>query len=133
MIDLEAIFGDDAAPVVLPNGAGMARLLTETEAEAELLAPYLSWVQRPDVDGRMGWEAPDLPEWQRWWARSTFEPEGVTIGVPESTYHDYVPEGTGESETLAGAEPTRPFTRDRRGAKMSNRKRRKPANGDNSD
>jgi len=26
------------------------------------------WVRRPDVSGRMGWEAPDLPERERWWA-----------------------------------------------------------------
>ena len=32
----------------------------------------------------MGWEAPNLPEWQRWWARRDFEdlpevPAGVSL------------------------------------------------------
>jgi hypothetical protein len=34
---------------------------------------FAGWVLRPDVDGRMGWEAPNLPEWARWWARFRFE------------------------------------------------------------
>ena len=34
---------------------------------------FAGWVQRPDATGRMGWEAPNLPGWQRWWAGSTFE------------------------------------------------------------
>jgi len=35
--------------------------------------PFAGWVLRPDVTGRLGWEAPNLPEWVRWWARFTFE------------------------------------------------------------
>jgi hypothetical protein len=30
-------------------------------------------IERPDASGRMGWEPPDLAEWQRWWAHSMFE------------------------------------------------------------
>jgi hypothetical protein len=35
--------------------------------------PFADWVLRPDVDGRLGWEAPNLPERVRWWARFRFE------------------------------------------------------------
>jgi hypothetical protein len=35
--------------------------------------PFAGWVRRQDVTGRWGWEAPKLPEWQRWWARFQFE------------------------------------------------------------
>lgn len=32
-------------------------------------ARYADWILRPDVDGKLGWEPPDLPEAVRWWAR----------------------------------------------------------------
>lgn len=35
--------------------------------------PFADWIRRSDAIGRMGWEAPNLPEWRRWWARSTFD------------------------------------------------------------
>jgi hypothetical protein len=43
--------------------------------------PFPGWVRRQDVFGRWGWEAPDLPEAARWWARSGFEalPEAGTL------------------------------------------------------
>lgn len=34
--------------------------------------PFAEWIQRPDVNGKMGWEPPGLPEYMRWWARSSF-------------------------------------------------------------
>jgi hypothetical protein len=34
---------------------------------------FADWILRPDVSGKLGWEAPDLPESSRWWARSTFD------------------------------------------------------------
>lgn len=34
--------------------------------------PFAGWVRRPDIDGRMGWEPPDLPETARWWSRIKF-------------------------------------------------------------
>ncbi len=36
-------------------------------------APFPGWIERPDVDRRMGWEAPDTPETARWWTRRRFE------------------------------------------------------------
>jgi hypothetical protein len=43
--------------------------------------PSGDWVQRPDVDGRMGWEPENLPEWRRWWAMWRFEdlPTGESL------------------------------------------------------
>jgi hypothetical protein len=46
----------EAAPVPAPAG------------NAELLARFALWVRRRDCHGRMGWEAPGLPESDRWWA-----------------------------------------------------------------
>jgi hypothetical protein len=60
--------GDDGAA-----GSLSAAMLSDVEADAELLTPFAGWVQRPDCHGRMGWEAPNLPEWQRWWARCDFD------------------------------------------------------------
>jgi ribosomal protein S27AE len=70
MIDLQAIFGDGPAPVAAPE--------VIPEAVAPVAAPgpdddggrqhdddggrFAGWVRRPDAHGRMGWEAPDLPE-----------------------------------------------------------------------
>ena len=34
---------------------------------------FADWVLRPDVTGRLGCEAPDLAEADRWWARATFD------------------------------------------------------------
>jgi hypothetical protein len=50
---------------------------------------FADWVRRPDFHGRMGWEAPGMPEADRWWARCDFDdlpevPEGFSIGeLPE--------------------------------------------------
>jgi hypothetical protein len=46
--------------------------------------PFADWVRRPDCHGLMGWEAPGLPESDRWWARCDFTdlpevPEGFSI------------------------------------------------------
>ena len=45
MIDLQAIFSND--PVAADPQAAVA---------------FADWVQRPDCHGRLGWQAPDLPE-----------------------------------------------------------------------
>ncbi len=42
---------------------------------------FAGWVLRSDVDGRMGWEAPNLPASLRWWARYGFD-ELPTIDSP---------------------------------------------------
>jgi hypothetical protein len=34
---------------------------------------FSTWVLRPDVDGRLGWEPPGTPERERWWARCRFD------------------------------------------------------------
>ena len=88
MLDLESIFGDpEGRPLAtgsMPKTSGndMA-LVVETDppvSTLRLLDPttpadsrFADWVLRPDSNGRLGWEAPDLPEWQRWWARCNFE------------------------------------------------------------
>jgi len=51
---------------------------------------FAGWVRRQDVTGLWGWEAPGLPEWQRWWARFRFNdlpevPEGFRFGAIEDT------------------------------------------------
>ncbi len=66
-----------------PKSAGeLAQQLLERKSEVMLLLrvrarfpaiDFSSWVLRPDVKGRMGWEPPDLPEEKRWWARYRFE------------------------------------------------------------
>jgi len=34
------------------------------------LPPFPGWVLRPDAAGQLGWEAPDLPDERRTWART---------------------------------------------------------------
>lgn len=34
---------------------------------------FARWVCRPDSQGRLGWEAPGVPEQSRWWARRSFD------------------------------------------------------------
>ena len=105
MLDLENIFGDpDGRPLAtgsMPEGPanGMA-LVVGTKPTVPTLrlldpttpadSPFAGWVRRPDIAGRMGWEAPDLPEWLRWWARCDFEdlpepPEGFRFGETQET------------------------------------------------
>jgi len=57
--------------------------------DLEAVAPdanrFADWVRRQDVDGVWGWEAPDLSENDRWWARFRFEdlpvvPDGFRFG-----------------------------------------------------
>jgi hypothetical protein len=87
MIDLQAIFGDGPA-------AAVAALPDLAAADPLAALPFADWVRRPDCHGRMGWEAPDLPEWQRWWARGNFDdfppvPEGFRLGdIQEPAHHD---------------------------------------------
>jgi hypothetical protein len=98
MIDLEAIFGDgpeaamgsapwpqssDNAPAseqaadsftASPDASKAVPTPETPPAEPDGGAdPFAGWVLRPDIDGRMGWEPPNLPEANRWWARATFE------------------------------------------------------------
>jgi len=93
MLDLQAIFGSGrapttAAPVIqsvaapepIPRPEAVERPTDHVEA-----MPFADWVLRPDCHGRMGWEAPGLPESDRWWARFDFDelpvvPRGVSIG-----------------------------------------------------
>jgi hypothetical protein len=88
MIDLESIFGDGAAAddvatiaaVAIENATAMiapeataTANVAATEADVDLLVRFAWWVQRPDVTGKLGWEAPDLREDDRWWARCSFD------------------------------------------------------------
>lgn len=60
-----------------PAPAGQMTLFPESpkpDGETNLGGDaFHGWILRPDVDGRMGWEPPDLPEERRWWARARFE------------------------------------------------------------
>jgi hypothetical protein len=48
-------------------------LFDQTPHAAPQAGPFAGWILRPDVDGRLGWEAPNLPERLRWWARYGFD------------------------------------------------------------
>lgn len=68
---LEGLF--DATVV---SEAGAVEPAPEGDAvtdEAPGASRFAGWVRRQDVAGRWGWEAPDLPEVDRWWARWRFE------------------------------------------------------------
>jgi len=45
-------------------------------------SPFADWVLRPDCNGRLGWEAPGLPEEDRWWARAEFDDLPTYRNVP---------------------------------------------------
>ncbi len=60
MIDLQAIFGD--GPTVAVELARVPEVVPDAAIEAARLQPFLWWVRCPDSRGRMGWQAPDLPE-----------------------------------------------------------------------
>jgi len=55
---------------------------------------FAGWVHRQDAAGRWGWEAPDLEDWRRWWARCDFDdlpvvPEGFRMGeIPQPAPQD---------------------------------------------
>ncbi len=71
MIDLEAIFGDDAVPaaaVVLQGRRHRAADLGGAEPDL-----FADWVHQPDFRGRLRWEAPNVPEADRWWAVADLE------------------------------------------------------------
>ncbi|HUT10728.1 MAG TPA: hypothetical protein VMY42_09545 [Thermoguttaceae bacterium] len=56
--------------------AGRDRQRTLDELTASVASPdrrFAGWVRRADVRGRMGWEAPAVPERLRWWARADWE------------------------------------------------------------
>lgn len=48
---------------------------TSPSAPAPTFPPdhFAEWLTRPDAAGKIGWEAPGLPEQDRWWARRTFD------------------------------------------------------------
>ena len=51
----------------------VARRLLAHKAMVLAALTFADWVLRPDCHGRMGWEAPDLPEADRWWAHCMFD------------------------------------------------------------
>ena len=57
MLDLESIFGEPV--VVYPKAAPVTH-------DGLTASRFADWIRRPDASGRMGWEAPDLPERKRW-------------------------------------------------------------------
>ena len=75
------LYGAKAAmpePIPRPEPVG-------TSAGFQVAPLMADWVLRPDCHGRMGWEAPGLPEPSRWWARCDFDdlpvvPVGFSIG-----------------------------------------------------
>jgi hypothetical protein len=88
MINLNAIFGSGPAlvaavapePVAVPEADPRPEAADDGQAvpmppgEPALGADsFAGWVPRQDCHGRMGWEAPDLPDWQCWWARADFD------------------------------------------------------------
>jgi hypothetical protein len=95
VLDLHAIFGEEPVATVVPPPATMPADLYTGAASADpaddlgavagnealdaLVASesepvqFDTWVQRPDVHGRLGWEQPELLEADRWWARGDFE------------------------------------------------------------
>jgi hypothetical protein len=87
MIDLQAIFGN--GPVAVPKVVIVPEAV-DTAADPLIGTPFANWVRRPDCYASMGWEAPNLPESDRWWARCAFDtlpvvPVGFTIGqLPET-------------------------------------------------
>lgn len=78
---LESLFGDPPEAMTF-NNAGLG------EVDADLLSPMLWFIRRPDCHGQIGWESPDLPEWQRWWARCDFDdlpelPDGLSLRMDD--------------------------------------------------
>jgi len=88
---LENLFGDSPIvasavapePTVAPadrppadplDAPGAGRQLPLDLADDPLAGtPFAGWVRRPDSRGRISWEAPDLPEADRWWATADFD------------------------------------------------------------
>jgi hypothetical protein len=62
----------DSTPETRPSEGG-------ADTRSQQAVQLAGWILRPDVDGRIGWEAPNLPERLRWWARFRFD-ELPTIG-----------------------------------------------------
>lgn len=40
------------------------------------------WEEQPDARGRMGWEAPGLSRWERWWSIRAFEDLPQRVWLP---------------------------------------------------
>ena len=105
MLDLESIFGE--ATIEQPEAVSMVPGVL-------VASRFAGWVRRPDVSGLMGWEAPNLPDWQRWWARSTFDdlpepPKGFRFGQTQEPTPQLAPccvAGGADVQThLPGMEP----------------------------
>lgn len=94
MIDLEAVFGYPEGDAPVPDVATLPRAHEAENSSSTLDTPAASteapdfdvsdWVRRQDCKGRWGWEAPDLPEAARWWARWEFD------DLPELVPPDYI-------------------------------------------
>ena len=75
---------------------------------------FADWVRRPGCHGRMGWEAPGIPESDRWWARCDFDdlpevPEGFRLGeLPKLVHHDYAPCVSGATADTLDLDSKRP-------------------------
>jgi hypothetical protein len=85
------LFGDVMAPATTAPEPTPQPAMVDTTADPLIGTRFADWVRRPDCHGRMGLEAPNLPEAVRWWARFDFDglpevPVGFTIGqLPETT------------------------------------------------
>jgi hypothetical protein len=78
---------DAVARRLLAHKAVVVAALQETErlpGPEPAPGPFDGWTLRPDVDGRMGLEAPDVPERRRWWARATFDNLPVVSTHPDA-------------------------------------------------
>ena len=76
---LEGLFSESSATAFKPVQGDTTHGGDPTPAGDQ----FAGWVRRQDATGRWGWEAPDLPEWQRWWARCQFEDLPEPSGPPE--------------------------------------------------
>ena len=74
---------DELRVEIAAHRAELARRLSSPGTSTEIAAApasteppridFAGWVCRRAADGTIGWEAPDVPEESRWWARSTFD------------------------------------------------------------
>lgn len=69
-----------------PTPALMRTVDVMAEPDHDTL-PGAGWIRRQDFQGRWGWEAPGLTEWQAWWRRCDYDglprpPDGLSEPTP---------------------------------------------------
>lgn len=86
-------------PATVWIAGGPERQRTLDELTHSITSPdreFADWVRRPDVHGRMGWEAPGLPERARWWAWRDWDalPQGPPCADPTAESGEADPTAT---------------------------------------